>query len=485
MFILSKFLSSCLLPFLYKESLSGLTVLDSQPGHSAQSWREPEKPLSTDTVSRLQKCASRMYHNSMKTHSVFALAVIPLLLFAHISYAQGVSSSAIIAQSQGSQSSATIKMELKLTRALSRGMAGDDVKRLQESLLLIPALGVEITVSGYFGSATEWAVKRFQEREGIANSGNMSSGYGVVGPRTLAKINEVLNRPAAPSDKDAVAKTAAAAKTISATTTPPASAAMSSAMAASASPAPDRTPPVRSNGFPSGVITSTTSIFISLTTDEAAYCYWSNIPHTPFEEMSAPFSSTGGTKHSSMIYSVAPGNYSFHVKCRDKVMNANISDFPIIFSLRYRYSGRDRNPPRVFMSFPIDNNTLTEGPIGLLAVAADNSDVAGVDFFLNSEDLNAEDTKPPYAVTLVLSPGMYSAFAVAHDSDRNYATSTAVRFSVIPKPASSMGTTTALIARPQPTGLSPLSAFPRQSASAASAFRGIFDFFLALLSGPR
>ncbi len=466
--------------------------------------------LSTDMPSRLRECAARGYYSSVKAYRIFALAVIPLLLLAHISYAQGVSSSAMSAQSKTAQNSATIKKELKLTRPLNRGMTGDDVKRLQETLLDIPALGVEVAVSGYFGSATEWAVKRFQEREGLANSRNMSSGYGVVGPRTLAKINEVLNRPTSPSKKDAVVKTATSTKTSSATSakiastsstgsstelsrmssqqtaiTSTASSTTSSTATASSAPLPDATPPLRSNGFPSGVITSTTSIAVSLATNEAAHCYWSNVPNTPFAEMSAPFSSTGGIKHSLMLYSVAQGNYSFYVKCRDRALNANTSDFPIIFSLLYRDSGRDRNPPRVFMSFPIDNNKLTEGPIGLLAVAADNSDVAGVDFFLNSEDLNAEDTKPPYAVTIILSPGAYSAFAVARDSDGNHATSTTVKFSVIPKLASSNGTTAALTTRPQRFATFSLSAFSRQSASAASAFRGVSDFFLALLSGAR
>ena len=427
----------------------------------------------------------------MKICRMFGLAVITLLFFAHTSSAQGISSSTAL-QLAAAQGGGVIKKELKLTRTLKRGMTGSDVKALQEYLLLIPTTGVEITVSGYFGSATESAVKKFQERESIANSKNTGSGYGLVGPRTLAKINEVVKRPVAPSKKNAATETATTTKTTAATSTStaPSSAgqapsATSSPMTVSASPARDTTPPLRSNGFPTGVIISTTSVLISLTTNEDAYCFWSNLPNTPFDEISTLFSSTGGVRHVTKLWSVSPGDYSFHAKCRDRAMNTNISDYPIIFSLQHKVYGRDRNPPRVFMSFPIDNNTFTEGPVGLMAVAADNSDVSGVNFFLNAEDLNAEDTTPPYAVTIVLAPGAYTAFAVTHDADGNYATSTTVTFSVTPKPSSSKGTTFSLLLYPERFGFFPLSAFGVQGASVASAPRGIFDLFVDLLFGIR
>ncbi|MBU1092004.1 peptidoglycan-binding protein, partial [Patescibacteria group bacterium] len=43
----------------------------------------------------------------------------------------------------------------------------------------------------YFGSLTEKAVQKFQEKHGIAKKGD--SGYGYVGPKTRAKIAEVFS----------------------------------------------------------------------------------------------------------------------------------------------------------------------------------------------------------------------------------------------------------------------------------------------------
>ena len=80
-----------------------------------------------------------------------------------------------------------------LTVGLGKGITGSaQVKILQTFLALdteIYALGL---VTGYFGPATEAAVKRFQERYKIAKVGD--PGYGYVGPMTRAKIN-TLTRP--------------------------------------------------------------------------------------------------------------------------------------------------------------------------------------------------------------------------------------------------------------------------------------------------
>ncbi|MEK7087680.1 MAG: peptidoglycan-binding protein [Patescibacteria group bacterium] len=67
---------------------------------------------------------------------------------------------------------------LSITRRLSAGSRGDDVKALQEFL------GVEAT--GYFGALTRKAVQTFQEKHGIAKSGD--AGYGDVGPATRVKL---------------------------------------------------------------------------------------------------------------------------------------------------------------------------------------------------------------------------------------------------------------------------------------------------------
>jgi len=75
---------------------------------------------------------------------------------------------------------------------LSFGMRNDEVRQLQEFLV---SQGSDIypegLVTGYFGDMTLRAVGRFQIANGIVNSAS-DSGYGVVGPRTRAKINSIL-----------------------------------------------------------------------------------------------------------------------------------------------------------------------------------------------------------------------------------------------------------------------------------------------------
>ena len=85
------------------------------------------------------------------------------------------------------------------TKGLEKGMSGSDVKRLQQ--LLNSDSDTKIAESGigsfgneteYFGSLTEKAVQKFQTKYNIAKSGD--SGYGYVGPKTRAKLNEVFGQ---------------------------------------------------------------------------------------------------------------------------------------------------------------------------------------------------------------------------------------------------------------------------------------------------
>ena len=74
--------------------------------------------------------------------------------------------------------------EIKLTRSLQRGLSGEDVKQLQGFLKRFPDIYPEGLTTGYFGSKTEEAVKRFQEKFGIET-------LGIVGPKTHEKIGEL------------------------------------------------------------------------------------------------------------------------------------------------------------------------------------------------------------------------------------------------------------------------------------------------------
>ncbi|TSC61411.1 MAG: peptidase M15A [Parcubacteria group bacterium Athens0416_74] len=75
-------------------------------------------------------------------------------------------------------------------RVLKLGSSGDDVTRLQRFLAVDPSIYPEAMITGYYGSLTEAAVKRWQTKYNIVSSGDAeSTGFGVTGPRTAAAIS--------------------------------------------------------------------------------------------------------------------------------------------------------------------------------------------------------------------------------------------------------------------------------------------------------
>jgi peptidoglycan hydrolase-like protein with peptidoglycan-binding domain len=75
----------------------------------------------------------------------------------------------------------------------SVGMRSEQVKVLQQILARDSAIYPEGTVTGLYDSATVAAVKRFQAQHmGITSGTPSTNGYGLAGPKTRAKINEVL-----------------------------------------------------------------------------------------------------------------------------------------------------------------------------------------------------------------------------------------------------------------------------------------------------
>jgi hypothetical protein len=75
------------------------------------------------------------------------------------------------------------------TSNLSSGSSGNEVEALQRFLAKDPAVYPEGLITGFYGSLTQAAVQRFQEKYGIAKSGD--PGYGCVGPRTREKLNSL------------------------------------------------------------------------------------------------------------------------------------------------------------------------------------------------------------------------------------------------------------------------------------------------------
>lgn len=86
------------------------------------------------------------------------------------------------------------------TKTLRFGMQNDDVKKLQQLLNSDPdtklaesGLGSPENETSYFGRLTRDAVRKFQKKYNIVSVGNeRTTGYGLVGPKTRTKFNELF-----------------------------------------------------------------------------------------------------------------------------------------------------------------------------------------------------------------------------------------------------------------------------------------------------
>jgi Tol biopolymer transport system component len=97
----------------------------------------------------------------------------------------------------------------------------------------------------------------------------------------------------------------------------------------------DTTPPLRTNGRPSGTLPAgTTETTLSLATNETATCRYSTTPGVAYGAMTASFGTTGGTAHRTLVGGLRDGqSYRIYVRCQDAAGNANADDFTIAFSV--------------------------------------------------------------------------------------------------------------------------------------------------------
>ncbi len=83
---------------------------------------------------------------------------------------------------------------LQIIKNLKVGMSGDDIKTLQEFLATDHDVYPEGLITGYFGKLTEKAVKKLQKKLCLEEVGS-------IGPKTMWRINELLQEGAGHSDK--------------------------------------------------------------------------------------------------------------------------------------------------------------------------------------------------------------------------------------------------------------------------------------------
>ena len=82
---------------------------------------------------------------------------------------------------------------VQLTAQVAPGATNANVSNLQEFLAATPDFYPQGLVTGYYGALTTAAVQKFQAFYGIVSSGSpATTGFGRVGPSTLAKINSII-----------------------------------------------------------------------------------------------------------------------------------------------------------------------------------------------------------------------------------------------------------------------------------------------------
>jgi PKD repeat protein len=193
----------------------------------------------------------------------------------------------------------------------------------------------------------------------------------------------------------------------------------------------DTTPPVVSNGLPTGALAAgTTQTTLSVTTNEVATCRYGPTAGTAYTSLPTVFTTTGGTTHTSPLTGlVNGGSYTRYVKCQDGANNANTTDTVIAFSVALP---GDTTAPTVTMTAPTPG-TVT-GTVTVSANASDNVGIVGVQFLLNGAPLGAEDTSAPYSInwntTGTANGGPYQVSARARDAANNQTTATAVSVTV-------------------------------------------------------
>jgi hypothetical protein len=197
--------------------------------------------------------------------------------------------------------------------------------------------------------------------------------------------------------------------------------------------APDTTPPVLSNGSPTGTLPAgTRTANLQVTTNENATCRYSTTAGTAFANMPTAFTTTGSTAHTSGLTGLADGtSYSYYVRCQDPAGNATTSDYPLGFAVAAP-PPPDTTPPTVAITAPANAATVY-GSVTVTATAADNVAVAGVQFLLDGSPLGTEDTTAPYSAswsTPGTVQGAHVLTARARDAAGNQTTSAAVTVTV-------------------------------------------------------
>ena len=298
------------------------------------------------------------------------------------------------------------------TRPLSLGMSGSDVTSLQNILIaqnLLPAGDA----TGYYGTLTQAAVEKYQSAKGIVSSGTPSTtGYGAVGPKTLASLNGTTNPNQAlidqllaevkaleaqiaailagqhtstgggsvvagspstitnytpsggggggggSSSSSSGSSSSGGSSSSSGGSSGGSSSSSDSSGGSSSTSTPDTTPPSITITAPTAnLAANTTQTTLAATTNEAATCRYSTNASFTFSSGTL-FTTTGTTNHSTTLSPLANGTaYTYYVKCQDTSGNTS-GNASVTFSV----------------ATPADTQAPTT-PTGLTATAISSSQI--------------------------------------------------------------------------------------------------------------
>jgi beta-glucanase (GH16 family) len=103
------------------------------------------------------------------------------------------------------------------------------------------------------------------------------------------------------------------------------------------------------------------------------------------------------------------------------------------FAVGARRVQSDRTQPATSITYPLAGQIVSGSAVSISATASDNVGVVGVQFFLDGSYLGSEDKNAPYALSwnsTKAGNGTHTIRARARDAAGNYATSSAVNFTV-------------------------------------------------------
>jgi putative lipoic acid-binding regulatory protein len=192
-------------------------------------------------------------------------------------------------------------------------------------------------------------------------------------------------------------------------------------------PPPDTTPPtVNINSPANGATVSGTVTITANASDNVGVVgvqFFGDGMSLGAEDTSAPYSISVDTTASSN------GQHTLTAVARDAAGNQTTST-PVTVTVNN--AAPDTTAPTVGISSPANGQTVS-GTIAVSANASDNVGVVGVQFRLDGANFGAEDTTPPYSIsvdTTTSSNGPHTLTAVARDAAGNQTTSAAVSVTV-------------------------------------------------------